>query len=297
VEAAVERHDPASAADRARKAAEKRGVWCEDRVDGTSEIHAVTTTPDARAFDTALDHVAAALKALGDADPLQVRRAKAVGVLADPQYALDLHATVETAAELAADGSVPAERPRRSDTRGAGGAGGAGRSVPTIHVHLHTDAIEAFTGSTTGGTARVTGLGARSLAAVQQWLADLAPGTRVTVTPVVDLTESISVDAYEAPDRLRSQVAERDHGCVFPWCGRQGRHDLDHIVPYLDPDSGGPPGQTSTANLARLCRFHHRVKTHSDWDYRREPDGSLTWTSPLGRRYTVDHHGTRALDA
>jgi hypothetical protein len=45
-----------------------------------------------------------------------------------------------------------------------------------------------------------------------------------------------------------------------------------------------------------LCRFHHRVKTHSDWDYRREPDESLTWTSPLGRRYTVDHHGTRPLD-
>jgi hypothetical protein len=91
-------------------------------------------------------------------------------------------------------------------------------------------------------------------------------------------------------------VTERDHGCRFPWCGRQGRYDLDHIVPYLDPDEGGPPGQTSTANTARLCRFHHRVKTHSEWHYQREPDGSLTWTSPLGRRYTVDHHGTHAHD-
>jgi hypothetical protein len=287
VEAAELRFDPAAAADRARKAAEKRGVWCEDRVDGTSEIHAVTTTPDARAFDTALNHVAAALKALGDQDAEQVRRAKAVGVLADPQYTLDLHAT----ADLAADGSVPARLPSRSATSTAGKPG------PTIHVHLHTDAIDTFTWSTTGGTARVTGLGARPLAAVQQWLADLAPGARVTVTPVVDLTQQISVDAYEAPDRLRRQVTERDHtGCVFPWCGRQGRHDLDHIVAYADPDHGGPPAQTSTANLARLCRFHHRVKTHSDWDYRREPDGSLTWTSPLDRRYTVDHHGTRALD-
>jgi hypothetical protein len=287
VEAALLRFDPAAADDRARKAAEKRGVWCEDRVDGTSEIHAVTTTPDARAFDTALNHVAAALKALGDQDAEQVRRAKAVGVLADPQHALDLHAT----ADLAADGSVPPGLPSRSATSTAGKPG------PAIHVHLHTDAIDTFTWSTTSGVARVTGLGARPLAAVQQWLADLAPGARVTVTPVVDLTQQISVDAYEAPDRLRRQVTERDHtGCRFPWCGRQGRHDLDHIVAYADPDHGGPPGQTSTANLARLCRFHHRVKTHSDWDYRREPDGSLTWTSPLDRRYTVDHHGTRALD-
>jgi hypothetical protein len=38
------------------------------------------------------------------------------------------------------------------------------------------------------------------------------------------------------------------------------------------------------------------VKTRSEWDYRREPDGSLTWTSPLDRTYTVDHHGTRAHD-
>jgi hypothetical protein len=45
-----------------------------------------------------------------------------------------------------------------------------------------------------------------------------------------------------------------------------------------------------------LCRFHHRVKTYSEWDYRREPDGSLTWTSPLGRTYTVDQHGTRSHD-
>ena len=268
VEAAEQRFDPDAAADRARKAAEKRGVWVEDRVDGTSEIRAVTGTPDAMAFDTALNQVAGSLKALGDTDPEQVRRAKAVGVLADPQYALDLHAT----AELAADGTVPAQPP--SAHRRTGKLG------PTIHVHLHTDAVEGFT-----GVARVPGLGARSMAAVDQWLADLAPGATITVTPVVDLAEQISVNAYEAPDRLRRQVEERDHdGCRFPWCGRQGRHDLDHIEPYVDPDEGGPPGQTSTENLARLCRFHHRVKTHSAWTYRREPDGSLTWTSPLGRR-------------
>jgi hypothetical protein len=35
------------------------------------------------------------------------------------------------------------------------------------------------------------------------------------------------------------------------------------------------------------------VKTHGEWDYQRDPDGTLTWTSPLGRIYTVDEHGTR----
>ncbi|HET6562140.1 MAG TPA: HNH endonuclease signature motif containing protein, partial [Marmoricola sp.] len=148
----------------------------------------------------------------------------------------------------------------------------------------------------TGLVARVPRLGARALEAVEQWLADLAPGAAVTVTPVVDLAEQISVNGYEAPDRLRDQVDEREDCCRFPWCGRQGRFDLDHIVPYVPMDEGGPPGQTSTENLGKLCRFHHRVKAHSDWDYRREPDGSLIWSSPLGRSYTVDHQGTRSHD-
>ncbi len=45
-------------------------------------------------------------------------------------------------------------------------------------------------------------------------------------------------------------------------------------------------------NLARLCRFHHRVKTHGGWDYERTHDTEVTWTSPLGRVYAVDEHGT-----
>src|SRR5205085_5135576 len=102
----------------------------------------------------------------------------------------------------------------------------------------------------------------------------------------------------EAPDRLRAQVAERDHhGCRFPWCGRRGRYDLDHIEPYLPRDEGGPPGQTSSENLARLCRFHHRLKTHSPWDYHRQPDSTLLWTSPPDLRYRVDHTGTTTASA
>jgi hypothetical protein len=108
----------------------------------------------------------------------------------------------------------------------------------------------------TGHVARVPRLGPRAVEAVEQWLTDLAPGATITVTPVVDLGELISVDAYEAPDRLRRQVEERDHCCRFPWCGRRGRYDLDHIDPYLDPDEGGPPGQTSTTNLARVRLSH-----------------------------------------
>ena len=213
VEAAVLRHDPDLAAERAAKASERRGVWVEECADGISEIRALTDTPDAVAFDDALNQVAQALAALGDEEPEQVRRAKAVGVLADPQHALDLQATA-----VNPDGSVTARRTTQA---------------PTIHVHLHTDAVHG-----NGGVARVEGHGPQSLETVQRWLAGLAPGAVLTVTPVVDLTEHISVNAYEAPDRLRAQVSERDDCCRFPWCGRRGRYDLDHIMPFVPVDEG-----------------------------------------------------------
>ena len=58
---------------------------------------------------------------------------------------------------------------------------------------------------------------------------------------MIDLGDRISVDAYEAPARLRDQVDERDLVCSFPWVRRRGRYDVDHIVEYVEPEEGGRP--------------------------------------------------------
>ena len=77
---------------------------------------------------------------------------------------------------------------------------------------------------------------------------------------------------------MRDLVILRDPTCVFPHCQRDSRGcDLDHIDPY---DDTGPPGQTRPANLAPLCRRHHRAKTTGRWQYRRLPDGTYDWTGP-----------------
>ena len=47
-------------------------------------------TPDALLFDQTVTRIAGDLRELGDTEDLDVRRARAVGILADPQYALDL---------------------------------------------------------------------------------------------------------------------------------------------------------------------------------------------------------------
>ena len=299
VTAAILRHDRPLAAARAAAAAEHRGVWLDDRLDGTTELNAVLDTPDAGAVNHTLNRVAAALGALGDPDSHQARRAKSLGILADPQYTLDLTTTAESMPlpALGTQGAATADvaLPRRPRTWPG--------QAPTIHVHLHAAAVTGVGASTVTGTAgavdpvaEITGYGPRTVAVVQQWLRDLAPGTTVKLTPVVDLASVLSTDTYHPTTAHRAQVTERDPCCVFPWCGRQGRYDLDHIIPFVPLDHGGPPGQTNTLNLARLCRFHHRVKTHGRWTYTRQTDGTFLWRSPHGRTYTVDRDGTTSLN-
>ena len=110
---------------------------------------------------------------------------------------------------------------------------------------------------------------------------------------MLDLNRTDAVDRHDPPPWMREQVILRDRHCVFPWCGRDARlSDLDHIVPYVPPDEGGPPGQTNPQNLAPLCRRHHRAKTFTGWTYQRDRDGTYTWTSPHGRTCTVGPDGT-----
>ncbi|MCW2736057.1 HNH endonuclease signature motif containing protein, partial [Nocardioides sp.] len=99
---------------------------------------------------------------------------------------------------------------------------------------------------------------------------------------------------------IREHVILRDRTCVFPWCGRPARGcDVDHVIAHdhTAADEARPqPGPTSTANLAALCRFHHRLKTHTAWHYRTTEPGVFEWTSPHGHRYRRDTTGTTALD-
>ena len=93
-------------------------------------------------------------------------------------------------------------------------------------------------------------LGPATLDLIRTWLAD----STARILPVLDLNRTDAVDQHDPPPWMRELVILRDRHCVFPWCGRDARTcDLDHIVPYVPPDEGGPPGQTNPQNLAPLC--------------------------------------------
>jgi Domain of unknown function (DUF222)/HNH endonuclease len=76
----------------------------------------------------------------------------------------------------------------------------------------------------------------------------------------------------------RSALAVRDGGCGFPGCGRPlGWCEAHHLRHWLH---GGP---TDLANLALLCRAHHRAVHEGGWRLTRDPDGRLTATPPYRR--------------
>ena len=105
---------------------------------------------------------------------------------------------------------------------------------------------------------------------------------RLVTDPVKGTLIDLSTPAYRIPDTLKRFVRARDRRCRFPVCATPARHtDTDHIIAWADH------GPTTAENLACASRGHHRVKTHSGWQVRTGPDGSLIWTSPLGTEHTT----------
>jgi hypothetical protein len=54
-------------------------------------------------------------------------------------------------------------------------------------------------------------------------------------------------------------------------------------------------GRTFTANLACLCRLHHRMKTLGGWTYYVLLPGVFVWHSPHGHTWLRDKDGTTDL--
>jgi hypothetical protein len=260
---------------------------------GTLHLEADLDIADALDLDRAVAHHAATQKALGSQLPLDARRAKALGDLARTQTALDL-LTGRPDADRAS-GPHPGTRRQDRVTTSTDNLPAAREVV----INAHFDASMSGEQTVFGPTGRMeNGQRLVLLDQIKSWCADTR--TKVTIKPVIDLNAQLTAQGYEIPDRIREQVQLRDRTCVFPRCTRPARGcDVDHVVEY-DHDAeaeGRPqPGPTSTDNLACLCRFHHRLKTHSAWRYEMTSPGVFEWTSPHGRRYRRDHTGTTEME-
>lgn len=117
-------------------------------------------------------------------------------------------------------------------------------------------------------------------AAVARHLASDATWRRFVTDPHTGTLLDYGRERYEPPQALKDFLIARDRTCRFPGCRRSALlSDLDHAQSW---ESGGA---TSLENIGALCRRHHRLKTHDGWKIESFPDGSCTWTSPLGKQY------------
>ena len=277
VQEAISRHCPELAREIARRSADQRDVVIDTRqisFNGTAHLTADLDLADALDLDKAVSAGAEALKALGSDLDLGPRRALALGAMARAQKELSFPAnliegTPSRSAELVRTGPIGVVR----------------EVVLYAHVGLPSqddpEAVAAFLDNT------------KSLITTEQLAAWCGDAKRVVVKPVVDLHEHLTVSGYRIPERIGEHVELRDRYCRVPFCERRAKAcDKDHVHAY-DPD--GSADQTSTCNLACLCRRHHRFKTFGAWTYVIIEPGTYLWRSPLGYSFLVDSSGTRDL--
>lgn len=250
-------------------------------VDGVVRTDGGLDLADALDLEAAVADLAHQLLLDGCTESLDVRRSMALGLLARGQRALE---TDETDGDVGDGGDV-------------GDVGeGAGRPEPAerqivLHAHIAAAAVTGAAGI--GGAvdlARVQEvLQAITTEQVREWCGN--PRAKVTVKPILDLSEHIWVMSYEASERLRDQTNHRDGTCAHPYCNRPAvKCDHEHRVPY-DPESS-ERGPTCSCNQAPSCRRHHRCKTTGGWTYVTVEPGVYLWRSPLGYQYLRDHTGT-----
>ncbi len=198
VEEARARFDPEEAELRAAEAAEGRHATVHlsgAGVDGVVDVTASVDLPDAVDLEDVLRAGAARLAEEGSSDPVDVRRAKALGMLARGEL------------------DVTADGPEGSATRA--------RPI-SLTLHLSSDPTSPLVRvQETGGFVMIDQLAA--------WC--LEPARQLDVQPVIDLAEHVHVEGYEVPDRMKQRARLRDVRCVFPHCNRRARRcDCDHVV-------------------------------------------------------------------
>ncbi|MDG3010608.1 DUF222 domain-containing protein [Rhodococcus sp. D2-41] len=94
------------------------------------------------------------------------------------------------------------------------------------------------------------------------------------------------------PASLRRALIVRDRCCAFPGCGRPAAWtDAHHIVHWADG------GETDLSNTVLLCRYHHRLIHHSEWEVFIGPDLCPWFRPPRSRdpdRKPLPAHGRTA---
>ncbi|MFT4009628.1 MAG: hypothetical protein QM655_06240 [Nocardioidaceae bacterium] len=306
VEATVVKANPEKARRDAEEQATERFVHVGQADEhGNKTVFARGKAPQIVHLDAMIARIAQILAERGVRGSNDVLRSEALAILASPARAIQLLAEAavrhqpdseptesptdetadETADEQADEEAAAAVDPEMLTALAAALADlDPAKLRPNVDLHVHIAPGSALARCEELGPILISQLGS------------LFAGCHITVKPILDLAGQAPVDAYEIPIRIRETMAQRHPYEVFPYGSARGRScELDHTIPYVSPDRGGPPGQTSVANLGPLSKHHHRLKTHAPgWIHKQPLPGVHCWRTPTGYWYTTDPwQGTR----
>jgi len=167
--------------------------------------------------------------------------ARKVG-LEEPRKAMAADALVALACRTASGGG-------EDSVHGTARAG-----TPAATVHVRVDHAALVRGHVEPGElCEIPGIGPVPVDVARRLAVDSV--LNVLVTDGVDVT-TVAHSGRTVPVVLHRALVERDPECVVPGCTTRDDLEIDHLRPFAE---GGP---ASLANLARLCHWHHYLKTH-----------------------------------
>ena len=113
-----------------------------------------------------------------------------------------------------------------------------------------------------GEICEVPGVGPIPVSTVHEWIEHNDPLITALLVDGDDIRKVVKLGRH-IPAKLEAALTERDQCCVVPGCGEIYDLQTDHVV---EVHRGGP---TTLYNLARLCAWHHYLKTHFGYILRR----------------------------
>ncbi len=296
----------AEAAKKRRVAAyDDRSATVVTGLDGMAVIRVKVSAPEGAATDAQLSAMA---KAVCRADPrtLKQRRADAFVAMKNGQTLMCGCQTADCplrAGEPAPE-RVPAATPASAAHTEAGsppphrpvppGPSAPGPSAPALPPPFQPGppvvinviaAADTVTGRS-DAPGYLAGFGVIDASLVRELARDAT--RRLVEEPIVSEEQAMR---YRPSAALARFIRARDLTCRFPGCTVPAeRCDIDHTEPFNhdDPTAGG---HTVPENLACYCREHHRDKTFGGWRDQQLADGTIVWTSPLGKTYLTTPAG------
>ncbi|WP_336857286.1 HNH endonuclease signature motif containing protein [Sinomonas albida] len=160
-------------------------------------------------------------------------------------------------------GTLPAQSTRALDAGGTGSGVAPGASPGGIRTEIVvTVPARTLTGES-DAPAEILGYGALDAPAARQLAAQASTWTTMWVDPDSRIPLALGRRRYTPTLAIRRFLGARDRTCRFPGCDKPAPStEADHTTPWQHG------GTTDAANLALLCREHHRLKSLGHWKLR-----------------------------